>query len=101
MQLSIPGVFDISKESDETRKLYGMDEKDTEDFGRSCLIARRMLEHGVRFVQVWSGTGGASGNWDNHSNIVSELAFIAKRTDTGVAGLFKDLRPAACWKTRW
>jgi len=92
MQLSIPGIFDISRESDETRKLYGLDEKDTEDFGRSCLIARRMLEQGVRFVQVWSGTNGASGNWDNHSNIASELGFIAKRTDTGVAGLFKDLK---------
>ncbi|PYU86598.1 MAG: DUF1501 domain-containing protein [Acidobacteria bacterium] len=87
MQLSIPGVFDISKESEATRKLYGLDEKDTEDFGRSCLIARRLLEQGVRFVQVWSGT-----NWDNHSNITNELGFIAKRTDMGVAGLFKDLK---------
>ena len=87
MQLSIPGVFDISRESEATRKLYGLDEKDTEDFGRSCLIARRLLEQGVRFVQVWSGT-----NWDNHSNITNELGFIAKRTDMGVAGLFKDLK---------
>jgi hypothetical protein len=60
-----------------------------------------MLEQGVRFVQVWSGTNGASGNWDNHSNIVSELGFIAKRTDTGVAGLSRTSRPAACWKIRW
>ncbi len=92
MQLSAPKVLDISGESEATRKLYGMDEKQTEDFGRSCLIARRLLEAGVRFVQVWSGTNGASGNWDNHGNIREELGFIAKRTDKAVTGLFKDLK---------
>ncbi|MEW5979804.1 MAG: DUF1501 domain-containing protein [Acidobacteriota bacterium] len=92
MQLSIPSVFDISGEAEATRKLYGLDEKETEDFGRSCLTARRLLEKGVRFVQVWSGTNGASGNWDNHSNIVEELGFIARRTDKPIAGLLKDLK---------
>src|SRR5436309_10170091 len=92
MQLSIPGVFDISKESEATRKRYGLDEKDTEDFGRNCLTARRLLEQGVRFVQVWSGAGSASGNWDNHNSISEELGFIAKRTDKPVAGLLKDLK---------
>jgi hypothetical protein len=92
MQLSAPKVLDLSGESEATRKLYGMDEKETEDFGRSCLIARRLIEQGVRFVQVWSGTGGASGNWDNHNNIPEELGFIAKRTDRPVTGLFKDLK---------
>jgi hypothetical protein len=92
MQLSVPDVFDLSKESAATKKLYGLDDKESEDFGRSCLIARRLLEKGVRFVQVWSGTNGATGNWDNHNNIGEQLGFIAKRTDTGVAGLFKDLK---------
>ncbi len=55
LQLSAPEVMDLSKETDATRKLYGLDEKATEDFGRNCLIARRLLERGGRFVQVWSG----------------------------------------------
>jgi hypothetical protein len=92
MQLSAPRVLDISSESEATRKLYGLDEKETEDFGSSCLMARRLLEQGVRFVQVWSGTNGASGNWDNHSDISRELGFIAKRIDKPVAGLLKDFK---------
>jgi hypothetical protein len=92
MQLSAPSVLDISGETDATQRLYGLDEKLTEDFGRNCLIARRLLERGVRFVQVWSGTAGATGNWDNHGNISKELAFIATRTDKSVAGLVKDLK---------
>ncbi|MFP6692064.1 MAG: DUF1501 domain-containing protein, partial [Pirellulales bacterium] len=63
MQLSAPGVFDLTGESAATRKMYGLDEKVTEDFARRCLLARRMLERGVRFVQVWSGPGGPSNNW--------------------------------------
>ena len=92
MQLSAPEVLDIAGESEATRKLYGLDEKETEDFGRSCLLARRLLEAGVRFVQLWSGTNGAKGNWDHHSNIRKEMGFIAKRTDKPIAGLFKDLK---------
>ena len=68
LQLSAPEVMDISKESAATRKLYGIDDKITEDFGRNCLVARRMLERGVRFVQVWSGAdnGFPRRNWDSH-----------------------------------
>ena len=69
MQLSAPEAFDVSGESDATRKLYGLDDKTTEDFGRRCLLARRLVERGVRFVQVWSGAGD-QGNWDNHASIV-------------------------------
>ena len=92
MQLSAPEVLDITGESEATRRLFGLDEKTTGDFGRNCLIARRLLERGVRFVQVWSGTAGATGNWDNHSDIGKELEFIAARTDKAVAGLVKDLK---------
>jgi hypothetical protein len=92
MQLSAPAVLDISGETEATRKLYGLDDKLTEDFGRNCLIARRLLERGVRFVQVWSGTAGATGNWDNHGDIGKELEFIATRTDKSAAGLVKDLK---------
>ncbi|MEO7676004.1 MAG: DUF1501 domain-containing protein, partial [Verrucomicrobiota bacterium] len=92
MQLSAPEVLNLSGESDATKKLYGLENKESEDFGRNCLLARRLLERGVRFVQVWSGTAGATGNWDNHSDMTKELGFIAKSTDQPVAALVKDLK---------
>jgi len=92
MQLSAPEVLDISSETEATRKLYGLDEKPTQEFGRSCLIARRMIERGVRFVQVWSGMGGPTGNWDNHADINKELPPMAAATDKPVAAMVKDLK---------
>ncbi|HUG92107.1 MAG TPA: DUF1501 domain-containing protein [Planctomycetaceae bacterium] len=92
MQLSAPDVLDISKESEATHKLYGLDRPETADFGRNCLTARRMLERGVRFVQVWSGMGGPSKNWDNHTDIHTELPFIATSVDQPVAALVRDLK---------
>jgi hypothetical protein len=92
MQLSAPEALDLSKETPETRKLYGLDEKPTADFGLSCLTARRLLERGVRFVQLWSGTAGATGNWDNHADISKELTFIATSVDRPIAALLKDLK---------
>ena len=92
MQLSAPELLDLSGETDATKKLYGLDEKPTEDFGRRCLIARRMLERGVRFVQVWSGAGGPTNNWDNHANIEKELPPMALATDKPTAGLLRDLK---------
>ncbi len=92
MQLSVPELFDLSKESEATRRLYGLDDPATADFGKSCLIARRMLERGVRFVQVWSGMAGAKGNWDNHADIPTELVPIARSADQPSAALLKDLK---------
>ncbi|MFN0017805.1 MAG: DUF1501 domain-containing protein [Pirellulaceae bacterium] len=92
MQASAPEVLDISRETRQTHKLYGLDDKNTEPFGRNCLVARRMLERGVRFVQVWSGTGGASKNWDNHGDIPNELPFIAGQVDRPIAGLLEDMK---------
>jgi hypothetical protein len=92
MQLSAPEALDVSKETPATQKLYGVDEKETTAFGRNCLVARRLLERGVRFVQVWSGAGGASGNWDNHSDIPKELPSIARQVDRPIAGLLQDLK---------
>jgi hypothetical protein len=92
MQLSAPEVLDVSKETEATRKLYGLDDKKTETFGRNCLTARRMLERGVRFVQVWSGAGGPTNNWDNHANIRTELPAIAVSVDKPIAGLLRDLK---------
>jgi hypothetical protein len=92
MQLSAPEVLDISGESEATKALYGLDEKQTQEFGRRCLIARRMLERGVRFVQVWSGAAGPTNNWDNHANIQKELPPMAAATDKPTAGLLRDLK---------
>lgn len=92
MQLSAPGVFDLSGESDTMQTEYGLNDKVTEDFGRRCLLARRMLERGVRFVQVWSGPSGAANNWDNHSNIDKELPYIARQVDQPIAAFVRDLK---------
>jgi hypothetical protein len=92
MQLSAPEVLDLAGESEETRRLYGLDAKETAGFGRSCLTARRLLERDVRFVQVWSGAGGPTKNWDNHANILAELPPIARQVDRPTAALLVDLR---------
>ncbi len=92
MQLSVPDLFDLSGESVATRQLYGLEEKGCEEFGTRCLLARRMLERGVRFVQVWSGPAGASGNWDNHADVSKELPAIASMVDRPIAGLLADLQ---------
>jgi hypothetical protein len=92
MQLSAPEVMDLANETQATKNLYGLNEARTEPFGTNCLIARRMLERGVRFVQVWSGMDGATGNWDNHGNVKDDLAFIAGMVDRPIAGLLRDLK---------
>jgi hypothetical protein len=92
MQLSAPEVLDLSREPDRIHRLYGTDDPVTADFARNCLTARRLLERGVRFVQVWSGTGGASKNWDNHTDIAKELPFIANQVDRPIAALLRDLK---------
>ncbi len=92
MQLSAPEALDLSGESEATKKLYGLDEKETADFGRNCLTARRLLERGVRFVQVWSGRDSSVNNWDNHNDIPKELGLIAKGMDQPAAALLTDLK---------
>jgi hypothetical protein len=92
MQLSAPAVLDLSGESAATRNRYGLDDGVTEDFGRRCLMARRLIEHGVRFVQIWSGQGGPKENWDNHANIEKELPPMAAATDRPIAALLHDLK---------
>ncbi|MGZ8900940.1 MAG: DUF1501 domain-containing protein [Limisphaerales bacterium] len=92
LQLSAPEALDLKSETPATRKLYGVDEEPTQDFGKRCLMARRLIERGVRFVQVWSGAGGPKDNWDNHNNVSKELPPMAAATDKPVAGLLKDLK---------
>ncbi len=91
MQVSAPQAFDVKDESEDTVKGYGLDNPVTEDFGRRCLLARRLVERGVRFVQVWSGANGPTGNWDNHASIAKELPPIAASIDQPIAALLGDL----------
>ncbi len=91
MQLAAPEAFDLRRESPATRQLYGLEDPVTEDFGRRCLLARRLVERGVRFVQVWSGAGGPKNNWDNHTDIITELPKVASATDRPIAALLRDL----------
>lgn len=92
MQAAAPQVIDIEKESAQTRSLYGMDNPRTEDFGRKCLLARRLVESGVRFIQVYSGGAHNDDNWDAHGDLVKNHEFHAGNTDKPVAGLLKDLK---------
>jgi hypothetical protein len=94
LQVSAPEVLDVSKESPATRRLYGLDQKITEDFGRNCLIARRLLERGVRFVQVWSGAdnGFPRRNWDSHENIARDHGEMGTSLDKPAAALLEDLK---------
>ncbi len=92
MQLSAPEAFDVMREPQSVRTAYGLDHKVTEDFGRRCLLSARLVERGVRFVQVWSGPQGATGNWDNHGNIQTELPPMAASVDRPIAALLRDLK---------
>jgi hypothetical protein len=91
MQTSIPETLQLEKESEATRKLYGIDNSDTKSFGEQCLVARRLVERGVRFVQIFHG-GGGGGEWDAHSEIKSNHTKLAKQVDQPIAGLLKDLK---------
>ena len=90
MQNNAPSVLDVNRETAATHKMYGVDEKDTNDFGRQCLMARRLCEAGVRYIQVTYGDGTANPAWDQHSNLPKH-AEHAKRVDKPIAGLLKDL----------
>jgi hypothetical protein len=94
LQVSAPEVMDISKESAATRALYGVDDIETQDFGRNCLVARRMLERGVRFIQVWSGAdnGFPRRNWDSHEDLAKDHGHMAAGMDKPAAALIKDLK---------
>jgi hypothetical protein len=92
MQSHAPEAVDISKENAATRQLYGLDEKHTAEFGTRCLLARRLVERGVRFVQIYSGGGPVSVQWDAHSNLVENHEKMAGMTDLPIAGLLTDLK---------
>lgn len=86
MQSEVPGAVDLGGESVETRRLYGLDQDVTRGFGEKCLLARRLVERGVRFVQVWAP------GWDSHDNILQGHRDAARRVDRPIAGLLADLK---------
>ncbi len=89
MQLAATDVLDVSKESEATKKLYGIDNPVSASYGQRCLMARRLIEAGVRFVQIHPGPGQP---WDNHAKLREKLSEICAKTDQPVAGLLKDLK---------
>jgi hypothetical protein len=89
MQSAAPEAADISRETEATRRLYGLDHPRTREFGTRCLLARRMIERGVRFVQVYSGD---TNGWDAHEDVLKNHGELCARTDAPVAGLLRDLR---------
>ena len=94
MQATAPELVDLSQESASTLQLYGVDQKATNDFGTRCLLARRMIERGVRFVQVYSGD---TNGWDAHSNVADNHGKLCAATDKPVAGLLHDLKQRGLW----
>lgn len=92
MQVAAPELTDLSKETEVTRKLYGLENGTTQSFGSKCLMARRMVERGVRFVQVWSGGTGGEHDWDGHKECDKNHLEMAGKTDKPIAALLTDLK---------
>jgi uncharacterized protein (DUF1501 family) len=92
MQVAIPDVVDCAAETETTQKLYGLDNKTTEAFGRQCLVARRLVERGTRFVQIFHGSNGGAGAWDAHSGLKAGHTALCAQVDQPVAGLIRDLK---------
>jgi hypothetical protein len=92
MQSEVPGLLDFSTESEATRKLYGIGEPQTDEFGRACLMARRMIERGVRFIELLSPRRQGVDRWDQHSNLVRGHTANCKATDQPIAALIKDMK---------
>ncbi|MBC8355683.1 MAG: DUF1501 domain-containing protein [Planctomycetes bacterium] len=89
MQAQAPAAVDLAQETEATQQLYGLDQGETKTFGRNCLLARRLVERGVRFVQLYSGTGS---KWDSHTQIEANHSRLCRSMDKPVAGLLKDLK---------
>src|SRR5436190_1106599 len=92
MQTAVPEVFKFDDESKETRELYGLDQGVTKEFGMQCLGARRLVERGVRFVQIFHGSTGGAGSWDAHGAIKKNHTTMCAQADKPIAGLLRDLK---------
>src|SRR5205814_797371 len=92
MQTHAPRAIDLASESAATRRLYGLDNPVSQTFGRNCLLARRLVERGVRFVQIYSGGNDGPSAWDAHDNLRANHDLHCAETDQPIAGLLTDLR---------
>jgi hypothetical protein len=108
MQSSLPGVFAFEQEREATRRLYGLDQPATQPFGQLCLAARRLVERGVRFVQVFHGSNGGAGAWDAHNGLKANHSRLCAQVDQPIAGLLRDLKARGllgetlvCWGTEF
>jgi hypothetical protein len=92
MQSHAPEAVDVAKEPEHIRRMYGLDQKHTADFGARCLLARRLVERGVRFIQLYSGGGPLITQWDAHKDLVANHTKMCGHTDRPIAALLKDLK---------
>jgi Protein of unknown function (DUF1501) len=92
MQKHAPEAVDLDQEPPYVKHMYGMDQEPTRDFGRKCLLARRLVERGVRFIQIYSGGGHNDDNWDAHTDMKRNHTYHAGNTDKPIAGLIQDLK---------
>ena len=92
MQRHAPEAVDLSQEPESVKQMYGINDPKTQEFGRRCLLARRLVERGVRFIQLYSGGNHNDTNWDAHGDLVFNHTLHAGRTDKPIAGLINDLK---------
>jgi hypothetical protein len=98
MQTRAAEVVNVANEDPRTQAMYGLNDRRTENFGRKCLIARRLLEKGVRFIQLYSGGGHLEDTWDGHSNCIANHLLHAGETDQPIAALIADLKRTGLWE---
>jgi hypothetical protein len=92
MQMAVPEIIRFSDETERTRTAYGLDQEVTRTFGEQCLAARRLVERGVRFVQIFHGSNGGAGSWDAHGNLKDGHSALCKQVDQPIAALLEDLK---------
>ena len=98
MQTTAAEVVDVDQESEQTREMYGLNNRLTADYGRKCLIARRLIEKGVRFVQLYSGGGHGPETWDGHVDCIKNHSLHGYETDQPMAALIEDLKRTGLWE---
>lgn len=92
MQMAVPGVLDFNRETEGTRRSYGLDQPATAAFGQQCLAARRLVEQGVRFVQIFHGSNGGAGAWDAHGGLKAGHSALCAQVDQPIGALLQDLK---------
>ena len=97
MQTEAMNVVDVDREDEATREMYGLNDKRTADFGRKCLLTRRLIEKGVRFIQLYSGGGHIEDTWDGHNDCITNHTLHAGETDKPIAALIADLKRTGLW----